>query len=165
MENRLIQLERAAPADADALTAICTRSFEGYARLHGYGAEGCPPGYSSAAWHRKYITRAHYYAIWQDGALAGGILIFPSGGEAYEIAQLYVDPAYQGQGVGRQAMLAAEAAYPRAVHWTLNTPLWALSNQRFYEGLGYQKSGLIDLPGVDFPLVVYEKWIGRGQSG
>ena len=58
------------------------------------------------------------------------------GGNHYELGRIYIDPAYQGQGIGAIAMRWIETAFP-ARRWTLDTPGWATRNHHFYEKLGY----------------------------
>ncbi len=49
-----------------------------------------------------------------------------------------------------------EATYP-AARWSLNTPVWAIRNQHFYEKLGYRKGE--EFIANDIRLVEYEKLV------
>ena len=155
----MITLKLAAPQDADALAAIQTRTFDHDSRQHGRGERGGPPGYDSAAWQRRMMRKAAYYKILEDGQIIGGAIVFDNGGGHIYLGRIYIDPDYQNRGIGAQAMRLIEQAYPSARRWTLETPLWALRNQHFYERQGYVKVGEQRVEGEDQADVVYEKLI------
>ena len=64
-------------------------------------------------------------------------------------------PDYQNQGIGSQAMTFLEETYPHINQWTLDTPVWAKRNQRFYEKHGYVKTGTM----MGGELVLYTRWM------
>jgi GNAT superfamily N-acetyltransferase len=70
---------------------------------------------------------------------------------------IFLAPDYQGRGIGSQALRFLAAAYPLARRWTLDTPVYALRNQHFYEKFGYVKVG--QTSDGDTPLIAYEKRI------
>ena len=55
---------------------------------------------------------------------------------------LFVDPAYQNHGIGRQAWQFLETSFPATKHWILLTPAWSEQNRHFYEQCcGFQAVG------------------------
>lgn len=153
----MITLKRAVPADAEALTAVQTRTFDDDSRRHGHGERGGPPGYDSVAWQRRMMQQAAYYKILEADQIIGGAILFDQGGGHIYLGRIYLDPACQNRGVGAQVMRLLEAAYPAARRWTLETPQWALRNQHFYERAGYVRVGEQQLEGEDHGDVLYEK--------
>lgn len=154
----MIRFKRARPADAPALAELQTRTFDDDSRRHGQGDRGGPPGYDSQAWQREVMRKAAYYKVLDDERIIGGVIVFNMGGGHYELARVYIDPDYQGRGIGGQVIDFIERAFP-ARRWTLDTPAWALRNQHFYEKHGYVKIGEEPRYGTPFPLVLYEKQI------
>ncbi len=151
--------EIATPSDAAALTRVQTLTFDHDSRQHGRGEFGGPPGYNDEAWQIKVMQHWHYYKIVVDGAIVGGLIVSAMGGDHYELIRIYIDPAYQNQGIGAQAIAFIEKEYPQAKRWTLDTPLWALRNHHFYEKHGYVKIGEMPIDDGAFTLVLYEKRI------
>ncbi len=151
-----ITFKRAAPTDAEALTAVQIRTFDDDSRQHGRGERGGPPGYDSIAWNIGMMRRSAYYKIVADNRIIGGLFVFTLEGGRCELGRIYIDPDYQNQGIGAQALAFIERTFP-ARRWTLDTPAWATRNQHFYEKHGYVKTGEAVLYGEDFPLVLYEK--------
>lgn len=152
-----ITFERALPADAKALVKIQIAAFHDDARL--YGVElGGPPGYNSVDRVLEKIHGDEYYKILDDSQIVGGIVVYDFGDSHYHLDLIYIDPAYHNRGIGTQAMHFIEATFP-ATRWTLDTPLYALRNQHFYEKLGYVKVGEGD-ESSEIILINYEKLVG-----
>lgn len=85
------------------------------------------------------------------------------GEPAWELQELYIDPFFQGQGIGRE-MIAAFLDAAQS-HQASKACLWVLEkNARavgFYEARGFQKSGEKKLqPGTSEYLLRYIKRIG-----
>lgn len=137
----MITFEKATLLDAEKLTEIQTRCFDDNSRRFLGKERGGPPGYDSIDWQRQAIQKASYYKILADGQIIGGMILYAVNKceGHYEIGRIYLDPGFQNQGIGKQAMAFAEGLYPDAKKWTLDTPSWATRNHHFYEGLGYVK--------------------------
>jgi len=155
----MITFEKATPADAAILTEVQTRCFDHDTRRYLNQPSGGPPGYDSVGWQIQHMQRGMYYKILSDGQIIGGIIVFRLGKGHYELGRIYLDPDYQDQGIGTQAMGFIESQFPDAVRWTLDTPVWATRNHHFYEKLGYVKVREDDAYGER--LCFYEKrWSG-----
>ena len=81
-------------------------------------------------------------AMWTvDDKLVGGIFFGPVAYQHYELMHIFVDPKYQHQGIGVQAMAFMESLHPEVRRWTLGTPQWNTRTPRFYEKCGYVQVG------------------------
>lgn len=91
-----------------------------------------------------------------DNTIIGGVFVvglFKKG----EIGAIFLDSKEQHKGYGRQAMLMIEKLYPRIKTWKLETPAESYGLHRFYESLGYIKSGQIEDKKSGMKGFVYEK--------
>jgi RimJ/RimL family protein N-acetyltransferase len=160
----MIRFEKARPEDAKTLALVSGRAFDNDVNYGAPGAGG-PPGYKHDLWQLRMMSRGHYYKIILDEGLAsiiGGFIIFQNPYGDCELGRIFIDPEYQNQGIGTQAMAFMEQAFPEARRWTLGTPLWNLRTQHFYEKAGYVKRGTDSRGGV-----LYEKIItaqGKGKA-
>ncbi|MDA0632374.1 GNAT family N-acetyltransferase [Nonomuraea sp. MCN248] len=59
--------------------------------------------------------------------------------DAFEVVELFVDPAAQGRGIGRRLLDAAVDGWPRA--WLLTSPRAPAA--RFYRSLGWRRVGAL----------------------
>jgi RimJ/RimL family protein N-acetyltransferase len=156
----MIRCVKAKPADTETLARVSERAFHSDIR-HGAPGLGGPPGYDSAAWQAKMMRMADYYKILVDDQLAGGMVVWRKGTRHYELGRIFIDPDFQNQGIGTQAMEFLWETYPLAKRWTLDTPAWNLRTRRFYEKLGFDEIGQ-DAHG----LLLFERWTpAAGSSG
>jgi ribosomal protein S18 acetylase RimI-like enzyme len=163
----MIRIERATGADAARLTEIQRRVFDDDNKLKppGGSMEG-PPGYDSVAWNAQWIAKTPYYKILLDGQLVGGLIVFDMGQGHYELGRIWVDPAFQNQGIGQQAVQLMFGAFPDAARWTLGTPSWAIRNQHFYEKMGFVRvrETKVD-PNLGWSGIEYEKRCPSAEAG
>lgn len=136
-------LRRATPADIPALTRTQQRAFDDDAARFGDSPDGGgPPGYDEAGWQLMVIRRATaYFCIMEDGQMIGGAILFRQGPDHMELSRIWIDPDFQGRGLGQQIMTALEAKFPDCIRWTLETPVWAVRNHHFYARCGYVQMG------------------------
>jgi len=155
----VIEIRQATTKDAAILTEIQIHTFKDDNKLKppGCSMEG-PPGYDSVDWNAEWMTKTPYYKILFDGRIVGGIIVFDLGEGQYELGRIFVDPDFQNQGIGQQAVRLMFKAFPEAKLWTLGTPSWAMRNQHFYEKMSFVKIGetAID-PDLGWSGVEYEK--------
>lgn len=98
-----------------------------------------------------------YYWIRLDGRNIGAIRIARDGAESCRIAPVFVLPAYHNKGYAQQAIRLAEALYPNAVVWTLDTILQEEKLCHLYEKLGYRQTGERHELQPGMTIVFYEK--------
>ena len=153
-----IAFERAAPADAEALVAAQIAAFQYDSVLYPDVEIGGPPGYDSVEDMRRKMAEGQCYKMVNAGRIIGGIVVFDKGQGHIYVGRIYIDPAYHNRGIGTQAIQFLEQTYPAATLWSLDTPVWAVRNQHFYEKLGYVKVGEEVLP--DITLIQYQKRMG-----
>ncbi len=150
----MIRFEKAKPKDAEILTEVQTRTFDDDSQRFAGKPSGGPPGYDSVEWQIRMMKRGMYYKILAEDRIIGGFIIFDMRKRHYNLGRIYIDPDFQNQGIGTQAMEFMERAFPLVKKWSLGTPRWAYRNHHFYEKMGYIKVG--EDPRGDF---LYEKRI------
>ncbi|WP_281222465.1 GNAT family N-acetyltransferase [Photobacterium sanguinicancri] len=148
------KLERANVADALVLKALSMDAFSPGFEQYG----GFPPGVDSIDWHLTQISTGHYYKIYYNDELAGGILTEPTSDTATEIKLLYITDNFQDKQLGSQVITLIEQCYPATKKWSLVTPYKSYRNHHFYEKQGYLKVGEFQPEPDDvFRLFQYEK--------
>ena len=83
------------------------------------------------------MNRAKLFA---DGIIIGGAVLIPGGnpkGTEVEIARIFLNPEHFKKGYGIKLMQAAEALFPNAKSFILDTPIWNTRTNCFYQKLGY----------------------------
>lgn len=151
-----ILFEPATTEDAEALVGVAVAAFHHDSVLYPHVEVGGPPGYDSAEFMRKKITREICYKIVEDDAILGGIVIFPGKDSHYHLDLIFIHPDHHNRGIGTQAIDFIEKQHP-ATRWTLDTPAWAVRNIHFYEKLGYQKVN--EFEHDDIKLIAFEKHV------
>ena len=152
----MIRFQKARPEDAEALTQVQVRTFDDDARRF-TGEPGGPPGYDSVAWQLQVMRRGLYYKILTDDQIIGGFILFDMKHRHFNLGRIFVDPSWQNQGIGTQAIEFMEKAFPYVKRWSLDTPHWAHRNQHFYAKRGYVKVGEDSPGGGGECLYLYEK--------
>ena len=140
----LVTIEKASSTDADKLTEIMKRTFDVEAKKwlpnHGgaldYNIQ--PPGYSSIEMTTYMIRELEYYKVLQDNEIIGGIIITISGKSFGRIDRIFVDPTYQGKGIGSRVINLVEEEFPNVRIWDLETSSKQINNHYFYEKMGYR---------------------------
>jgi GNAT superfamily N-acetyltransferase len=145
----VVRFRRARPGDAGSLARASKRAFDN--DIH-YGAPGPggPPGYDSNAWQRRMMRFGEYYVIEHDGEVIGGIIVFRKAPRCYEVGRIFVEPAFQNQGIGSEAFQFLWKAYPLAKRWSLGTPHWNKRTRHFYKKVGFTEVGVDSHGGVLF---------------
>ena len=84
-----------------------------------------------------------HFFILCDGRTVGGILVHSLAGnaKAMRLGNLFILPDARDRGIGRKALALAEALYPEASSWELDTILEEARNIHFYERAGYVRRG------------------------
>lgn len=98
-----------------------------------------PPGYDSIEMTKYMIRELNYFKILYEGMLVGGLILTVVGKRHGRVDRIFVDPSYQGKGIGTIVMGEMESEYPEVMTWELETSSRQLNNHRFYEKMGYKK--------------------------
>lgn len=155
----MVKFVKAKTADAKGLALASWRAFDNDIN-YGAPGKGGPPGYKSEKWQSKMMRFGKYYKMLDEHRIIGGFVIFDKGKGHYELGRIFLDPDYQDQGIGAQAIEFMEKTFPMVTKWTLDTPRWNKRTQHFYEKMGYVMIG-----SSEPNLVVYGKLIKKPLSG
>ncbi|MBN1138220.1 MAG: GNAT family N-acetyltransferase [Anaerolineae bacterium] len=161
----MVRFERARIEDAETLTEVQKRTFNDDAvRFGGQPAVGPvlpvssgPPGYDSVDWTLWAIKTGIYFKILAGDRIIGGVILFDMHKRHFNLGRIFVDPDWQNQGIGSQAVRFVEKTFRYVKRWSLDTPGWAVRNHHFYEKLGYVKVGEEVPEEADIRLYLYEK--------
>ena len=151
-----IILKKAQSSDLSRIHAIQISAFSGLLRK--YRDYDTNPGAENvdAIVHRFDLSVTTYYFICLDGQEIGMLRVCDHGSRC-RISPICILPEFQGQGVGRQAILLAEKAHSDASCWELDTILQENSLCAFYESIGYRDTGKRKHLQDGMDLIFYEK--------
>lgn len=131
-----MELVLAKSQDVLVLTSISKRAFESDIEVGG-SQPGGPPGYQSQKYYVKMAAKKHLYTFYNDGLIAGGAVLFKDGTNLY-IGRIFIDPKHFHEGLGTKLMELIENLYSDVISFTLDTPLWNIRTNNFYQKLGYE---------------------------
>lgn len=151
---KMVTLKPAGTEDAGALLALQKQAFR--ALLEKYQDYGTNPAMEPLSTLERKLKERDYYFILLDGRAVGYVGIKHTG-DSLHITPIGLLPEYQGKGIGRKAMALIEVRYPENRRWGLGTILQEPGLCRFYESVGYRRTGEMTniQPGMDE--VGYEK--------
>ena len=147
-----LQFLKAGTADAVSLMCISKKAFDSDVEV-GASSVGGPPGYATLSFHTKMARMNCLYKLVDDYKIVGGALLFLKD-DVLNIGRIFVDPEYFRKGYGIFMMQQIEAMFLQVKTFTLDTPIWNVRTNAFYQKLGYVKVRR------DGDFVYYEK--GRG---
>lgn len=131
----MLQFMKASTSDAVVLTSISKHAFDSDVQV-GAPSIGGPPGYASVAFYTKMARGNHLYKLLYNELLIGGAVLFEDG-QHLNIGRIFVNPEYFRQGFGEFMMSEIEKAVPNAKELYLDTPVWNVRTNAFYQKLGY----------------------------
>ncbi|OJE46389.1 acetyltransferase [Bacillus proteolyticus] len=140
----IISIEKATILDAEKLTEIMKRTFDEEAKRWLYGQNDVidyniqPPGYSSIEMMKYSIEELDSYKVIMDEKIIGGIIVTISGKSYGRIDRIFVEPVYQGKGIGSYVIKLIEEEYPNIRIWDLETSSRQINNHHFYKKMGYE---------------------------
>jgi ribosomal protein S18 acetylase RimI-like enzyme len=137
-----LQFVEATSDDIPELTKVMTRAFDDDSKRHLGKPKGGPDGYDNGDFFSKWMIsykESVGYKILLGGRLVGGLIVWVFKHGKNNLGTIFVDPDYQDQGIGSQAMQFIFTTYQDSKSWTLETPSWALKNHHFYEKSGFKK--------------------------
>ena len=97
-----------------------------------------------------------FWIILLEGKRIGAIRIC-NFGTLCKLKQIFILPEYQNRGYAKEAISLAEAFYPGATRWELETILQEEKLCHLYETMGYMKTGRIEKIKEGMDLVYYAK--------
>lgn len=154
------QLERAYPADADALLQVQRAAFAGHYRRYRDKDNPYLQDQDSLL-RRMTFPQGAYYKLTAGDELAGGLFLYQRAFASFWLAVLYIHPRFQGRGWGRFALRQAMEAYPWAAEWGLNCPTDLPANQACYQACGFTDTGLRERINPRLELMVYHRYCFR----
>ena len=130
-----LQFLKAGTADAVSLMCISKKAFDSDVEV-GAKSAGGPPGYNSLSFHTKMARMNCLYKLVDDYKIVGGALLFLKDNEL-NIGRIFIDPEYFRKGYGIFMMQQIEAMFPQVKTFSLDTPIWNVRTNAFYQKLGY----------------------------
>ena len=130
-----LQFLKAGTADAVSLMCISKKAFDSDVEV-GASSVGGPPGYNSLSFHTKMARMNCLYKLVDDYKIVGGALLFLKDNEL-NVGRIFVDPEYFRKGYGIFMMQQIEAMFPQVKTFSLDTPIWNVRTNTFYQKLGY----------------------------
>ena len=126
--------------DKDLFLTLGQEFYSSDAVLHKIAAEHFKATFDAAAEGSPYLG---LFIIEQDGQTAGYVLASltwsnEAGGLTVWIEEIYIRPAFQGQGLGKQALTQLRQEYPQAKRFRLELTPQNQGAARLYRRLGYQ---------------------------
>ena len=145
-----LQFLKAGTADAVSLMCISKKAFDSDVEV-GASCAGGPPGYNSLPFHTKMARMNCLYKLVDDYKIVGGALLFLKD-DILNVGRIFVDPEYFRKGYGIFMMQQIEESFAEVKVFTLDTPIWNVRTNAFYQKLGYVEVRR------DGDFVYYEKW-------
>lgn len=130
-----LQFFRASTADAVSLMCISKKAFDSDVEV-GASSVGGPPGYATLSFHTKMARMNCLYKLVDDYKIVGGALLFLKDNEL-NIGRIFVDPEHFRKGYGIFMMQQIEESFSEAKVFTLDTPIWNIRTNAFYQKVGY----------------------------
>lgn len=131
----MMELIKARTSDVLVINSISKRAFDSDIDV-GASSKSGPPGYMSASFHMKMAKANRLYKLSVDGLIVGGAILFLDGLQLH-IERIFVDPDYFRKGYGIFLMQEIERIFSDAEEIFLDTPIWNIRTNAFYQKLGY----------------------------
>ena len=149
-------IESAESSDIEILTKITTSAYNSLSRKY-LNKELGPPGYNLPRAHMDWLIRGDYRKIVYESKIIGG-LILEDFRDMLFLGMIFIDVPYQQKGIGTYVMKYIEDSAKSDII-ELNTPEWAIHNQKFFEKLGYEKVDSTFDSVLGFYLYFYQKLV------
>ena len=130
-----LQFLKAGTADAVSLMCISKKAFDSDVEV-GASSVGGPPGYATLSFHTKMARMNCLYKLVDDYKIVGGALLFQKADEL-NVGRIFIEPEYFRKGYGIFMMQQIEAMFPQVKTFSLDTPIWNVRTNAFYQKLGY----------------------------
>lgn len=152
-----VVFELAKPEDAKELYEVQKLAYK--EQLEMYQDYDTDPAVEGIDWVLFRIKHHVYYKIMHDGKIIGEVDVYQHKRSPlhYEMNGIFVHPDYQNCGIGEKAIKFVENEFVDAKVWTAWTPHRTEKNHRFYEKVGYGKTGIQEKIMDNLTLVQYGK--------
>lgn len=140
-EKELIEFQPLTEEDIEQLTRIMTRAFDHDTRIHLGKEKGGPDGYDNGQCLRKWGLNSptESFKVFLNGTLIGGVIVWIRENGRNYLGTIFIDPPFQGRGIGTKIWKLIESAYPDTKSWMTDTPGFAKRNHHFYVNkLGFE---------------------------
>ena len=156
-DNVKIKLIRAGITDAERIWNMQIRCFqEQYKRYQDHDTNPANEPVSKVQ-DRLKQPETYYYIISVDETDAGAIrVVNRKDGSPKLISPLFILPEFRGNGIGGSAVRLAEAIHGES-RWELAAVMQEQRNLRFYESLGYRRTGKTQKLNDRITLIYFEK--------
>ena len=132
-----LQFLKASTADAVSLMCISKKAFDSDVEV-GASSVGGPPGYATLSFHTKMARMNCLYKLVDDYKIVGGALLFLKD-DVLNIGRIFIDPEHFRKGYGIFMMQQIEESFAEVKVFTLDTPIWNVRTNAFYQKLGYEE--------------------------
>ncbi len=140
--------------DLEIIKNIAVKAFEDDLKKYG----SMPPGIESIQWHKDKFHDGNYYKILSDNQIVGAMKIYDKDNGHFHLGSLFINPLFQNQGIGSEAMVFLNITFKQGDRWTLDTPYKNYRNHYFYEKHGFKKvKEFKPDPNNSFTLYLFEK--------
>lgn len=162
-----IELQPLTENDIGPLTEIMTRAFDHDTKIHLGKEKGGPEGYDDGSLLRKYGLKSptESFKILLNGTLIGGVIVWIRKDGKNYLGTIFLDPQFQGQGIGTGIWGLIESMYPETKSWITDTPTFAKRNHYFYvHKLGFEVTGITKPRKQKEDAYIFEKKMKRLES-
>jgi GNAT superfamily N-acetyltransferase len=120
--------------DVGTIAPIMKRAFDADTQMHTGKPAGGPPGYDDGSFLKQWALHPESvsWRILSEGSPIGAVIVWPKPSGEHFLGCLFVDPAYQGKGLGLTAWRFIESEYPDAIRWSTETIATSRRNHYFY---------------------------------
>ena len=132
-----MEVRKAIAEEVKTLTQMSKHAFDSDVNV-GAKEAGGPPNYDKEKWHVKMMKQGNLFTIIENEEIVGGALLFLDGSSMY-VARIFIDPQFHRMGYGIKTLRLIEKLIPDIHIYNLDTPLWNVRTNQFYQKLGYQK--------------------------
>jgi hypothetical protein len=142
-----IELQPLTENDIGPLTEIMTRAFDHDTKIHLGEERGGPDGYDDGRFLMKWGLQSptESFKVLLNGTLIGGVIVWIRKDGKNYLGTIFVDPLFQGRGIGTRIWGLIESMYPDAMSWTTDTPTFSKRNHHFYvHKLGFEVTRIKD---------------------
>ena len=131
----MMELKKAGTADVLVINSISKRAFDSDIFVGAPSKVG-PSGYKSESFYMRMARSNRLYKLTDDGLIIGGAILSVDGSRL-NIDRIFIEPEHFRKGYGIFLMQEIEKTFPNVTEIVLDTPVWNVRTNAFYQKLGY----------------------------